>query len=63
VKEQLGHHSIRETVDTYGHLIPRANRAAVNKLDSPDWRIQAATACNPPTTASHTVTSEYGVTS
>lgn len=33
VKEQMGHHSIKITVDTYGHLIPGANRAEVNKLD------------------------------
>jgi integrase len=33
VKEQLGHSSIQMTVDIYGHLIPSANRAAVNKLD------------------------------
>jgi integrase len=33
VKEQLGHHSIRVTVDTYGHLVPGGNRAAVDKLD------------------------------
>jgi len=33
VKEQMGHHSIKITVDTYGHLIPSANRAEVNKLD------------------------------
>lgn len=32
VKEQLGHHSIHVTVDTYGHLIPGANREAVNRL-------------------------------
>lgn len=32
VKEQLGHHSIQITVDTYGHLIPGANREAVNRL-------------------------------
>ncbi|NNF83795.1 MAG: site-specific integrase [Deltaproteobacteria bacterium] len=32
VKEQLGHHSIQITVDTYGHLIPGANRQAVNRL-------------------------------
>jgi hypothetical protein len=28
VKEQLGHASIRITVDTYGHLIPGTNRNA-----------------------------------
>ena len=32
VKEQLGHHSIQITVDTYGHLILGANREAVNRL-------------------------------
>jgi integrase len=34
VKEQLGHSSIRITVDIYGHLIPGANRQAVNRLPS-----------------------------
>ena len=34
VREQLGHSSIRLTVDTYGHFIPGANRQAVNKLPS-----------------------------
>jgi integrase len=33
VKDQLGHASIQITVDTYGHLIPGANRAAVDRLD------------------------------
>lgn len=32
VRDQLGHHSIGITVDTYGHLIPGANRGAVNRL-------------------------------
>lgn len=35
VKEQLGHSSIKITVDIYGHLIPGSNRGAVNQLDSP----------------------------
>jgi len=34
VKDQLGHSSIRMTVDVYGHLVPGANRQAVNKLPS-----------------------------
>lgn len=34
-KEQLGHASIQMTVDIYGHLIPSGDRAAVNRLDSP----------------------------
>ena len=33
VKDQLGHASIRMTVDIYGHLVPGSNRQAVNKLD------------------------------
>ena len=32
VKEQLGHSSIQVTVDVYGHFIPGANRAAVDRL-------------------------------
>ena len=32
VKEQLGHSSIKMTVDIYGHWIPGANRQAVNRL-------------------------------
>jgi integrase len=32
VKDQLGHTSIKMTVDVYGHLVPGANRAAVNRL-------------------------------
>lgn len=34
VKEQLGHSSISMTVDTYGALIPSANRDEVNRLDT-----------------------------
>lgn len=34
IKEQMGHHSIRVTVDTYGHLVPGGNRAAVDRLDA-----------------------------
>jgi integrase len=33
VQAQLGHASIAQTVDTYGHMIEGANRKAVNKLD------------------------------
>ncbi|MGO9175709.1 MAG: tyrosine-type recombinase/integrase [Desulfobaccales bacterium] len=33
VRDQLGHHSIQITVDTYGHLVPGANRQAVARLD------------------------------
>ena len=33
VSKQLGHHSIRITVDTYYHWIPGANSSEVNELD------------------------------
>jgi integrase len=46
VKEQMGHHSIQLTVDTYGHLIPGGNRAAVDRLDGPE----PATVRNPSAT-------------
>jgi len=33
VRDQMGHASIQVTVDIYGHLVPGANRAAVDRLD------------------------------
>jgi hypothetical protein len=33
VKEQKGRHSIKVTVDIYGHVVPGANRGAVDRLD------------------------------
>jgi integrase len=36
VKTQRGHQSIQTTVDVYGHLVPGANRAAVDRLDDDD---------------------------
>jgi integrase len=44
VKEQLGHASIQITVDTYGHLIPGANRAAVDRLDDEPMQLDATQA-------------------
>jgi integrase len=53
VNDQLGHHSIKVTVDVYGHLVPGPNKAAVDRLDEiavlpadrrdrlGDWRDQA----------------------
>jgi integrase len=35
VKEQMGHLSIKVTVDVYGHLVPGANRQAMNRLPVP----------------------------
>jgi len=43
VKEQLGHASIQVTVDVYGHLIPGANRQAVDRLDDATIRHPGAT--------------------
>ena len=36
IKEQLGHSSIRMTVDVYGHLVPGAHREVMNTLPSLD---------------------------
>lgn len=47
VKEQLGHASIQITVDTYGHLIPGANRGAVDRLDDDAPLQPAATQAQP----------------
>ena len=33
VRDQLGHHSIKVTVDIYGHLAPEGNKEAVDRLD------------------------------
>ncbi len=33
-RDQLGHTNIKTTVDIYGHLVPGANRQAVNQLSS-----------------------------
>jgi integrase len=33
IRDQLGHHSIKVTVDIYGHLVPGANKSAVDRLD------------------------------
>ena len=35
MRDQLGQHSIKVTVDIYGHLVPGANKAAVDRLDDP----------------------------
>ena len=43
VKEQMGHSSIQITVDTYGHLIPGADIAWVDRLDAKTTPQQNAT--------------------
>ena len=43
VRDQLGHSSIKMTVDIYGHLVPGANRQAVDRLDDTTGRNLYAT--------------------
>ena len=47
VKDQMGHSSIQITVDTYGHLIPGADIAWVDRLDSETTPQQNATPAQP----------------
>jgi hypothetical protein len=47
VKEQMGHSSIEVTVDTYGHLIPGADIAWVDRLDTPTTPQPSATPAQP----------------
>ncbi|MGD0233344.1 MAG: site-specific integrase [Syntrophorhabdales bacterium] len=47
VSQQMGHASIVITHDTYGHLQPNTNRAAVDKLDDPGWNATADEAAAP----------------
>lgn len=54
VQQQLGHSSIQVTVDVYGHLIPGANRAAVDRLDAQPTR-------NPDATSAETATGSKAV--
>jgi hypothetical protein len=42
VKDQMGHSSIQITVDTYGHLVPGADIAWVDRLDSKTTLHQSA---------------------
>lgn len=46
VKEQLGHRSIRITVDPYGHAIRSSDKSAVDQLDDPDASLRKSDASN-----------------
>lgn len=59
VREQMGHYSIQLTVDTYGHLIPGGNKAAVDRLDSP----AQATSRDPSATDTRNEIFEIGIAS
>jgi integrase len=48
VRDQMGHSSIQVTADVYGHLLPGANVAYIDKLDAPDY---SATFCDPGATS------------
>ena len=56
VKEQMGHSSIKMTVDTYGHIVPGGNKAAVDKLDG----LEDATIRNPAATSDSDRTRKTG---
>ena len=43
VSDQLGHSSIKMTADVYGHLVPGANRQAMNSLPSLNTQKDAKT--------------------
>ena len=47
IQQQLGHHSPAFTLAVYGHLLPRGDRRAVDRLDNP---IPEVTIRNPPAT-------------
>jgi hypothetical protein len=49
VASQMGHSNIQITVDTYGHLIPGADIAWVDRLDAPSAQQQNATHVQPTT--------------
>jgi hypothetical protein len=46
VKEQLGHSSIRITVDLYGHAIRSSDKSAVDQLDDPDASLRKSDTSN-----------------
>jgi hypothetical protein len=48
VKDQMGHTSIKITIDIYGHLVPGGNKAAVDRLDG----LENTTIRNPDATLS-----------
>ena len=41
VRDQMGHHSIKITVDIHGHLVPGANKATLDRLDGPGRNLYA----------------------
>ncbi len=63
IRDQMGHHSIRVTVDLYGHLVPGANRKAVNQMDDPDWQESAKKSATQAQPKNPTETESLGIIS
>lgn len=38
IKEQLGHASVKITLDNYGHMLPRSGVSGSSRLDDDDWQ-------------------------
>ena len=47
VRDQMGHSSIQVTADVYGHLLPGANVACIDKLDAQTTPQPSATQAQP----------------
>ena len=47
IRDQMGHSSIQVTADVYGHLLPGANVACIDKLDAPSTPQLSATQAQP----------------
>lgn len=60
-KEQMGHHSIQVTIDTYGHFVPGGNRQTVNGLGDPNFQVPEGTFRNPGATDPKTIVSTVGL--
>ncbi len=53
VSKQLGHHSVKMTLDVYYHWIPGGKKAEVDALDDPKLTIQTAPYLHPTTKIGH----------
>jgi integrase len=60
VQEQLGHHSPAFTLAVYGHLLPRGDRRAVDRLDEATNRHPRATAPGGPESIASETTEIHG---
>ena len=58
VQQQLGHHSPAFTLAVYGHLLPRGDRRAVDRLDDVTFRNPRATSAKA-LSASHSDSAQF----